>query len=41
MKELHLQGRLLMSAKDETGIAAALRFTPEDGGKLLSVHRRL
>ena len=36
MKELHLQGRLLMSAKDEIGVAAILRFTPEDGGKLVA-----
>ena len=36
MKELHLQGRLLMSAKDETGVAAILRFTPEDGGQLVA-----
>ena len=36
MKELHLQGRLLMSDKDETGVAAILRFTPEEGGKLVA-----
>lgn len=36
MKELHLQGRLLMSAEDETGIVAVLRFTPEDGGKMVA-----
>lgn len=36
MKELYLQGRLLISAEDETGVAAVLRFTPEDGGKLVA-----
>ena len=36
MEELHLQGRLLISAEDETGVAAILRFTPEDGGKLVA-----
>ena len=36
MEELHLQGRLLISAEDETGVAAVLRFTPEDGGKLVA-----
>lgn len=30
-----------MSAKDETGIAAALKFTPEDGGKLVNALRWL
>ena len=36
MKELHLQGRLLISANDEAGVAAILSFTPEDGGKLVA-----